>query len=63
MECKAVFSTISGGERLRIKVEPYWNVKIDALMETKKKREIKVEPYWNVKRIEAFMEAVESELK
>ena len=24
---------------------------------------IKVEPYWNVKRIEAFMEAVESELK
>ncbi|MDB6471039.1 hypothetical protein [Blautia wexlerae] len=41
MECKAVFSTISGGERLRIKVEPYWNVKIDALMETVKEIPLK----------------------
>mgnify|MGYP003219921927 CR=1 FL=1 len=33
MECKAVFSTISGGERLRIKVEPYWNY-IDSYVDT-----------------------------
>ena len=36
----------------RIKVEPYWNVKLSIRFALKRISLIKVEPYWNVKRNE-----------
>ena len=62
MECKDAIEDESTQSNL-IKVEPYWNVKMNENVCIYLRKSIKVEPYWNVKRIEAFMEAVESELK
>ena len=63
MECKEQSAKAIFPWRKAIKVEPYWNVKPKQTPPPAPADSIKVEPYWNVKRIEAFMEAVESELK
>ena len=34
----------------KIKVEPYWNVKVGYTFHDEVSERIKVEPYWNVKK-------------
>ena len=56
MECKDEYARRMH-YRIRIKVEPYWNVKKFDSDTNKYTAKIKVEPYWNVK-IDALMETV-----
>ena len=36
--------------KVKIKVEPYWNVKVGYTFHDEVSERIKVEPYWNVKK-------------
>ncbi len=59
MECKDEYARRMH-YRIRIKVEPYWNVKkFDSDTNTYTAK-IKVEPYWNVKEV-AFVHALDTE--
>ena len=48
MECKSIKFILYIFTCLAIKVEPYWNVNKDALVDKAISETIKVEPYWNV---------------
>ena len=48
MECKEYQLNYREIKNL-IKVEPYWNVKSEMILNVDNDEKIKVEPYWNVK--------------
>ena len=62
MECKEYQLNYREIKNL-IKVEPYWNVKSEMILNVDNDEKIKVEPYWNVKVGYTFHDEVSERIK